>query len=605
VTARVCRVVVDVAALERPFDYLVPEELAGVVAVGVIVRVPLHGRRVRAWVVADDVESEAPPERLRPIAAVVSAGPPADVVDLTAWAAWRWSGPRLALLRAASPPAVVPVEAPLPPTLSTSDLWRGNHPHSEQFPHQSAEGTLAREAATLAVAVLRWPPTADPLELVSGLLSERGSTVVVVPDARAADFAHRLPGEMVLFRSEGRPLERARAWSRSRAGSCVVVGGRAAVWAPVPDLAAVVVLDDGSEALKEERSPAWHARDLALERARRTGARVTLVTPVPSLEAAAAGPVLAPARSVERDGWPVLEVVDRRREAPGLGLFSSRLVEAVRSRAEHGDRVVCVLNRRGRARLLACHACGELVRCGRCGTALREEEAGLACSSSTCGERQPRLCDHCGSTRLRVLRAGVTRVAEDLQALVPRAGVGTVDRDTDELPADPVLLGTEAVLHRVRRAGLVAFLDFDAELLAPRFRAGEQALWLLARAARLVGPRSGGGRLLVQTRLPGHEVLQSAVRADPALLLAAEAPRRAALALPPRSALARLTGDASALESAAKLLRAAGLAVSLPDGSGLLVRATGSEALADALASALPTARSVGRLRTEVDPLRV
>jgi hypothetical protein len=95
------------------------------------------------------------------------------------------------------------------------------------------------------------------------------------------------------------------------------------------------------------------------------------------------------------------------------------------------------------------------------------------------------------------------------------------------------------------------------------------------------------------------------VRADPALLLAAEAPRRAALALPPRSALARLTGDASALESAAKLLRAAGLAVSLPDGSGLLVRATGSEALADALASALPTARSVGRLRTEVDPLRV
>jgi primosomal protein N' (replication factor Y) len=203
-----------------------------------------------------------------------------------------------------------------------------------------------------------------------------------------------------------------------------------------------------------------------------------------------------------------------------------------------------------------------------------------------------------------VLRAGVTRVAEDLQALVPRAGVGTVDRDTDELPADPVLLGTEAVLHRVRRAGLVAFLDFDAELLAPRFRAGEQALWLLARAARLLGPRSEGGRLLVQTRLPGHEVLQAAVRADPGLLLAAESSRRAALALPPHSALARLTGEVPALGSAAKLFRAAGLGVSLLE-SSLLVRAPAAGALADALASVLPNARAAGRLRTEVDPLRV
>jgi primosomal protein N' (replication factor Y) (superfamily II helicase) len=599
VTTRVCRVVVDVAALERPFDYLVPEELAGAIGVGVIVRVPLHGRRVRAWVVADDVVSEAPPGRLRPIAAAVSAGPPPDIVDLTAWAAWRWSGPRLALLRAASPPAVVPVDASFSPANSSD---------SEEFAGENNEtAALAREAAALAVSVVRWPPAADVDALLAGLLPKAGSSIVVVPDTRAEVLARQLPGEVLLLRSEGRPLDRARAWNRARSGSCVVVGGRAAVWAPVPDLAAVVVLDEGSEALKEERSPLWNARDVALERARRLGARVTLVSPVPSLEAAAAGPVLAPARSVEREGWPVLEVVDRRREPPGLGLFSSRLVEAVRTAAEGEDRVVCVLNRRGRARLLACDACGELVRCGRCGTALREEELGLVCPAPTCGEGRPRLCDHCGSTRLRVLRAGVTRVAGELDALLPRASVGAVDRDTGELPSDPVLLGTEAVLHRLpgARAGLVAFLDFDAELLAPRFRAGEQALWLLARAARLVGPRSGGGRLLVQTRLPGHEVLQAAVRADPGLLVAAESPRRADLALPPHSALARLTGEPAALESAAKLLRDGGLAVSLLEGSGLLVRASAADALAEALAAALPTARSAGRLRTEVDPLRV
>src|SRR5439155_16672998 len=180
-------------------------------------------------------------------------------------------------------------------------------------------------------------------------------------------------GRVVLpWLSEGRPAERARAWDRARRGGCVVVGGRAAVLAPVPDLAAAVVLDDGAEALKEERSPAWHARPLALERARRAGARVTLVSPVPPLESTVAGPVLTPSRAAERAGWPVLEVVDRRREPPGLGLFSLRVVAALRAAVEGGGRAVCVLNRRGRARLLACAACGELARCERCQAAVAE-----------------------------------------------------------------------------------------------------------------------------------------------------------------------------------------------------------------------------------------
>src|ERR687895_665225 len=110
---RTCRVAVDVLAVERLFDYTVPDALGVVVGVGTIVRVNLGGRRVRAWVVEDDVASEAPPEKLRPLLAAVSAGPSPEIVDLTAWAAWRFAGPRLPLLRAASPAAVVP-PGPLP-----------------------------------------------------------------------------------------------------------------------------------------------------------------------------------------------------------------------------------------------------------------------------------------------------------------------------------------------------------------------------------------------------------------------------------------------------------------------------------------------------------
>ncbi|HEX5095145.1 MAG TPA: primosomal protein N', partial [Acidimicrobiia bacterium] len=98
--SRACRVVPDVTALAREFDYLVPEEFAARVRVGTIVRVPLHGRKVRGWVVEDDV---APRDGLLPLAAVVSDGPPADVVALTDWIAWRWAGPRVAVLRSASP----------------------------------------------------------------------------------------------------------------------------------------------------------------------------------------------------------------------------------------------------------------------------------------------------------------------------------------------------------------------------------------------------------------------------------------------------------------------------------------------------------------------
>jgi primosomal protein N' (replication factor Y) len=197
--------------------------------------------------------------------------------------------------------------------------------------------------------------------------------------------------------------------------------------------------------------------------------------------------------------------------------------------------------------------------------------------------------------------------------------VAVVEAATGELPAEPVLIGTEAVLHRVppHPAGstsVVVFLDFDAELLAPRFRAGEQALWLVVRAARLVGPRAAGGRVLVQTRLPRHEVIEAAVRADPGLLSDAERPRRKLLDLPPFAALARLTGDPAALAAAAAALRNAGAGIGVSGGSpgggagsadAVLVRAPSADQLADALSGALAAGRPAGRLRAEVDPLRV
>ena len=176
--------------------------------------------------------------------------------------------------------------------------------------------------------------------------------------------------------------------------------------------------------------------------------------------------------------------------------------------------VVCVLNRTGRARLLACGACGELARCETHRVPLTQDDAGLlVCPQGD--ESRPAVCAHCGSTSLRNLRQGVARVREELEALANRPVIEvTAAHALRDARAD-VYIGTEAVLHQLDHAKAVIFLDFDQELLAPRTRASEQAMTLLTRAARLVGPRADGGRILVQTRWPRHDVLDAAQRADP------------------------------------------------------------------------------------------
>ena len=220
----------------------------------------------------------------------------------------------------------------------------------------------------------------------------------------------------------------------------------------------------------------------------------------------------------------------------------------------------------------------------------------------------------CGSTRFQKLRPGVTGLRDAIAALVPHRRVVAVDASSAPLPAFDVAVGTEAVLHRVRPGGdrpvrLVAFPELDQELLAPRYRAAEQALWLLVRAARHVGP-AGGGTVLVQTRLPDHEVVRAARDGDPSDVLAGEQARRRALGYPPFGGLAELSGDAAAVAAACDALRTdahrnAVTVLGPADGRALL-RTPTVDALCDALAAVdLTAARALGRLRVDVDPLRV
>ena len=262
---------------------------------------------------------------------------------------------------------------------------------------------------------------------------------------------------------------------------------------------------------------------------------------------------------------------------------------------------MCVHNTPGRARILACRACHALARCERCDAAVGLADDGtFVCRR--CDAVRPAVCVACGGSAFANLKPGVTRLREELEAAAGRPVVAVTGRDDEPPPAAGIYVGTEAVLHRVARADVVAFLDIDIELLAPRYRASEQALALLVRAARLIGPRRDrpDARLLVQTFLPRHDVIQAALLADPGRLADAETARRRELDLPPFAALAAVSGPGS--DDVAAALRNRG-GVVVGGGAGrYLVRATTWDDLGQALIAA-PRPKG-SRVRIEVDPPR-
>ena len=570
------RVLPDVVGIDRAFDYVVPtsweaDGRAERVVVGSMVRIPLAGRRVDGWVTAIEVKPESG-VRLVELVKLRGMGPSSELLDLAGWAAWRWAGRRVAFLRAASPERMVAAAAKRRP---------GD-------PVPAGPRDVFDDAFDHGVATVRVAPDDDGLG-VALAACRRGDALILTADtsrARHLAVALRRAGVSVALAPD--------EWAAA-AGGATVVGTRSAAWMPMPDLAAVVVIDEHDERFKEERTPAWHAREVALERARRAGVPAVMTSAVPSLEALRAGPLLRRDRSIERDDWPIVDVLDRRNEDPTKsGPFAADL----RRHIDGDRRVVCVLNRTGRARLLACAACGELVRSNDGGQIMRLVDDELVSADGS--ERRPVICTVCGSTALKTLRMGVERAREELEAFLGEP-VDEITAASEQRPQQRVAIGTEAVLHRVDRADVVVFLDFDQELLAVRQRAAEQAMAMISQAARLVGGRGSGGRVVVQTRQPEHEVILAAGRGDPSLVAVAERDRRRPLRLPPYGAQVSISGEgAAALIDSFGTVK--GVQVRGPLDGRWLLRAESHTPILDRLAE---IERPAARVRIDVDPLRV
>jgi primosomal protein N' (replication factor Y) len=583
---RIARVVVDVTGVDKPFDYLIPDSLADAVVVGARVRVLLHRREVPGWVMAllapDDIGVDV--ARLLPIRKVTSVGPAADVVDLVEWGSVRWASRRRPFLVSASPPkAVARLVAPRYSPRAARPA------ENRQESGEVASGAIDAEAvATLfgrGGGVVRCGPSSTGVDVVRAAAA-LGPVLVVVPTIVRA---RRLAAECRRYSHTTAVLPD--DWVAAASGVDVVVGARSAVWASVPSLAAIVVVDEHDDTLQEERSPTWHAREVAIERARRAGVPCLLVSAVPTVSATywAQDRVVAVS---DASRWPIVRVIDRNAdERWASSLVTGPLIQLLR---DHSQRVVCVLNVKGRARAMACDSCRAVARCEFCGAAVAQtHEHEFDCPR--CEARRPAVCLSCGSQKMRAIRIGITRLRDELEAAAGRS-VQEVKPTTEAIDAQAnVFVGTEAVLHRIDRADAVVFLDLDSELLAPRFRASEQALDLLLHGARLVPD----GELVVQTTVPNHEVLLALAAGDFSAHQAAEAARRRRLSLPPFGALAEISGagtnDAVAHLRGSLLVQVAG------NDERALVRAATWDALSEAL---LTVPKGKQRVRVAVDPAR-
>jgi primosomal protein N' (replication factor Y) len=516
-------VVPEVSGIDKVFDYLVPESLVPRVGRGTRVRIDLNGRRVGGWIVEiasaeERTDGQVDINRLAPIVSVSGDGVEPDVLPLTKWISQKWFGSWRATLSSASAPRM-----------------RGRHVNARrgQNPHFPADEVTkaTREVVSHGGGVLIVPPLASALHVVAELARD-GSVLAICPTQRMA-----VMGAAALRRRGFTTALVPDDWDAAKAGVDIVIGARSAVLAPCAGLTSIVVIDEHDELHFEERAPTWNAPEVARERAHLAGIPCVLTSPVPS---ASALQVDSEISVVQKDEslWPAIDVVNLDDLPVSGSLLSSELLS---SATTPGMTTVCVLNTKGKARLIACKSCRAVQACTECSSLLTQSNDGeLFCAR--CQKAAGSVCVSCGRTSFVVPRGGVSQLVAQVVKSTRNLVVEVTAESDDTWTKGSVFIGTEAVLYRVPATDVVVFADIDRDLSAPRITASREVLSLIARAARIVG---ANGRVVVQTRQPHHSLMQALAAADPtaALLewMKKDLAQRQVFSLPPFSTMVRIS----------------------------------------------------------------
>jgi primosomal protein N' (replication factor Y) (superfamily II helicase) len=423
--------------------------------------------------------------------------------------------------------------------------------------------------------------TAVYLAGMRSVLEAGRSAILLVPEigltpAVAADLHQIFGDEVAILHSALTDRERAEQWHRIKRGEArMVVGTRSAVFAPVADLALIIVDEEHDSSYKQEETPRYHARDVAVMRARMANAVVALGSATPSLESYFNAKknkyalIELPDR-VEQRPLPEVEIVDMRQEFQETGheqVISRKLAAEIALRLDKHEQVMVLLNRRGYSPVVLCRSCGKKLECANCAIALthHKREHKMVCHYCGYAAPVPKACVHCGSEYVYFLGTGSEKLEDLLHGMFPQARIARLDRDTVRSHEDfertlnalsegelDLLVGTQMIAkgHDIHGVTLVGVVGADAALGLPDFRAAERTFQLLTQVAGRAGRGQSPGKVILQTYFQDHYAVQYAARHDFVGFYEKELRFRSWMHYPPYSALANVLVRSDKLDEA-------------------------------------------------------
>ncbi len=452
------------------------------------------------------------------------------------------------------------------------------------------------------------------MRAVQDTLARGKTAIVLVPEIALtlwmgrqcrAWFGARFEGVAVLH-STLSDIERAREWWRVRNGEArVIVGTRSAIFAPAEKLGLVIVDEEQESSYKQEETPRYHGRDVAIVRAKLENALALLGSATPSLETfhhARSGKyeLLSLAQRVAERSLPTVEILDLReefRQTHQTSPISSRLQQAIQESLNFQTQALILINRRGYSWSVICRSCGATVQCANCSISMTHHKNRNRLECHYCGSVQPipKNCYKCDSKYVYFFGEGSEQLEERLRKEFPKARIARLDRDTARTKrqyqetlgafadgALDILVGTQMLAkgHDFHRVTLVGVISADSSLTMPDFRAAERTFQLMTQVAGRAGRGELPGRVLIQTFYPEHYAIQDAIKQDYVAFCERELHYRQVMAYPPFTSLANVIVRDSNLEKAITWSRELSQFLAPHNGEGIRVLGPASAPLA-------------------------
>ncbi|MBE5922110.1 MAG: primosomal protein N' [Lachnospiraceae bacterium] len=552
------KVIVDISheKLDKTFQYIIPEELADTLRVGMQVSIPFGNAKRRGYVVELTDCAEYPPELLKELNGVVKKSVTASgqLIELAWWMKEQYGCTMNQALK-----TVIPVKKEVKRRKSKIESVYEQEDFAEEIsvnPQIVLNKEQRQVTDDLCAALGEKEPgvhllfgvtgsgkTEIYLEVLQQAIAKGKQAIVLIPEISLTyqtilRFRRRFGNKVAVINSKMSAGEKYENFEKAKKGEIsIMVGPRSAVFTPFPHLGLVIMDEEHEGAYKSEQMPKYHAREVAIKRARMNGAMVILGSATPSLESyyRVKNGVYQLHVLKKRGGegtLPDVSIVDLRAEllAGNRTILSLELKEKIQETLEKKQQIMLFLNRRGYSGFVSCRSCGEVFTCPHCSVSLNAHRGGVL-KCHYCGHRVvlPKLCPKCGSPYIGSFGTGTQKVEEFVKKQFPDAKVLRMDLDTtsgkeghEKILAEfrsgtaDILVGTQMIVkgHDFANVTLVGILAADLSLFYSDYGAAERTFQLLTQAAGRAGRGRERGQVVIQTYRPEHYSVVRAAAQD-------------------------------------------------------------------------------------------